>query len=68
VRKEEKASVEESSINSVYNFLKSTKADPEIVYAFQKTGILVTEKNMNLLSEEKIKEWNDAIAEFINPQ
>lgn len=36
----------------------------ELVYAFQKTGRLVTESNMHLLSENEIQEWTDAVEEY----
>ncbi|MDR1613171.1 MAG: SEC-C domain-containing protein [Planctomycetota bacterium] len=37
---------------------------PELVYAFEKTGLLVTEKNRDLIPEKDIEEWNAAIAEY----
>lgn len=37
---------------------------PEFVYAFDKTGRLVTETNMNLLTAEEYQEWVDAVEEF----
>lgn len=38
---------------------------PHIAYAYLKTGgMLVTESNMHLWSEEDMAEWNGAIDEF----
>lgn len=37
---------------------------PEIIYAFQKTGRLVTEENHKKLSKAELKEWGDAVDEW----
>ena len=37
---------------------------PEMIYAFQKTGLIVCEENLHLLSPADINEWNSAIAEY----
>ena len=37
--------------------------EPAISYAFKKTGLLVTQENQHLLSEEDLKEWREAIEE-----
>jgi hypothetical protein len=43
------------------------KADlpPEIIYAYKKTGLLVSEMNRNRLSDEDLEEWNAAIDEYL---
>ena len=38
--------------------------EPEKVYAYRKTGLIVTEQNWDLLSEEQQQEWEAAIAEY----
>ncbi len=38
--------------------------DPALVYAYKRTGRIVTEKNKRLLSERELDEWNDAIDEY----
>ncbi|HBE02740.1 MAG: hypothetical protein A2096_10420 [Spirochaetes bacterium GWF1_41_5] len=38
--------------------------DPALIYAFRKTGMLVSENNMNLFSKNDLKEWDKAIEEF----
>lgn len=37
---------------------------PEFVYAFGKTGRLVTESNKHLLTKAEYKEWCDAVDEY----
>ena len=38
--------------------------EPEKIYAYRKTGFIVTEENWGLLSEEQQQEWEAAIAEY----
>jgi hypothetical protein len=35
-----------------------------LIYAFQKTGRLVSEGNQKFLTDAELKEWNDAIEEY----
>lgn len=44
--------------------LREAKVRPEIIYAYQKTGRLVTEENAQHLSEEELAEWNAAVDEY----
>lgn len=37
---------------------------PELVYAFEKTGVLVTEMNQDLIPEKDLEEWDAAIEEY----
>ena len=37
---------------------------PQVIYAYGKTGFIVTESNKDLLSKEQLDEWNAAIDEF----
>lgn len=37
--------------------------DPAITYAYHKTGLLVSEENIDFLSEEDLAEWNQAVEE-----
>jgi hypothetical protein len=57
------ASVEDIH-QTILSAMIKTGAAPEFIYAFEKTGRLVTESNMYLLSDEDIKEWTDAVEEF----
>lgn len=36
----------------------------DLIYAFQKTGRLVSEENQKFLTDDELKEWNDAIDEY----
>src|SRR5579884_1926314 len=38
--------------------------DPAIVYAFKKTGRIVTAHNQQFLSKEELDEWEDAVEEY----
>ena len=38
--------------------------EPEKIYAYRKTGLIVTEQNWGLLSKEQQQEWEAAIAEY----
>lgn len=38
----------------------------ELIYAYQKTGRLVTDDNLEFLTDEELKEWEDAIEEYRN--
>jgi hypothetical protein len=44
--------------------LEQAGAPPEILYAVGKTGRLVTEMNVHLMSKTEYREWCDAIMEF----
>ena len=44
--------------------LQQAGAPAEIIYAVEKTGRLVTEMNLHLLSKAEYQEWCDAIEEF----
>jgi hypothetical protein len=37
---------------------------PALVYAFERTGLIVTRENRHLISAADLDEWEDAIAEF----
>ena len=38
--------------------------DPVLMYAYKRTGRLVTESNRHLLTREELREWNDAVDEY----
>jgi hypothetical protein len=45
--------------------MQAAGVDPAFIYAFEKTGgLLVTEQNMHLISEEDLAAWQDAIDEY----
>jgi hypothetical protein len=37
---------------------------PEMAYAHEKTGMIITESNLHLFTEEQIEEWEEAVAEY----
>ncbi len=37
---------------------------PARIYAYRKTGLIVTEENLHLLSEQDLAEWEAAIQEY----
>ncbi len=38
--------------------------DPAFIYAFKRTGRIVTESNRHRLTEKELRQWNDAIDEY----
>jgi integrase len=38
---------------------------PELIYAMRKTGRIVTESNQQLLTDDELHEWQDAIEEYL---
>jgi integrase len=35
-----------------------------MIFAFKRTGRIVTERNKHLLTPEELREWNDAVGEY----
>jgi hypothetical protein len=50
--------------NVMLETMERAGTHPAFVYAFKKTGRIVGDSNRHLLSEEELKEWDDAIQEF----
>ncbi len=44
--------------------MKQAGLDPAIIYAFEKTGLMVTEANEHLISDVDLEEWDEAITEY----
>ena len=44
--------------------MKQAGFDPAIIYAFEKTGLLVTEENRDLLPDKDLQEWQAAVEEY----
>ena len=38
---------------------------PELIYAMKKTGRIVTASNQDLLTDDELQEWQDAIEEYL---
>lgn len=47
---------------------KAVPDHPELIYAFRKTGRIVSTRNKDKLSPEDLKEWEDAILEYYQQQ
>lgn len=39
---------------------------PELAYAAKKTGFIVTETNKDKLTRQQLKEWDDAVQEYLD--
>jgi hypothetical protein len=48
----------------VVEAMKEARLDPAFIYAFEKTGLLVSNENRHLISEKDLAEWNAAIEEY----
>jgi hypothetical protein len=44
--------------------MKAAGLDPAFVYAFEKTGLLVTEQNQHLIPEADLAAWDAAVREY----
>lgn len=44
--------------------MRKVGLDPAMIYAYEKTHFIATEKNWHLLDEGQRKEWLDAVAEY----
>ncbi len=44
--------------------MKAAGVDPAIVYAFEQTGLLVSEENQHLISDEDLANWQAAIDKY----
>lgn len=54
---------EEVLRNEMLKALAAAGVDPAVVYACNKTGLLVSEENMHLLGAEDLAEWQQAVEE-----
>lgn len=50
--------------DNVIKTLKSVGAPSEVIYAFKKTGLVVTNLNRDQFSEKELSDWDHAINEF----
>lgn len=54
----------EEQKEQIIEIMKEAGMPPQFIYAFQKTGRMVSEENKNLLTDIELKEWNDAVKEY----
>ena len=48
--------------------MEKTGIAPELIYAFKKTGRILTKKESKNLTRKEQKEWDDAIDEYFEIQ
>ena len=44
--------------------MRAASIRPALIYAYERTGLIVTRENRGLMSSADLDEWEDAIAEF----
>jgi hypothetical protein len=44
--------------------MRAAGVPPALVYAYERTGLIVTRENRSLMSAADLDEWDDAIAEY----
>lgn len=44
--------------------MRKAKISPMLIYAYEQTGLIVTEGNRDLISESDLDEWNEACDEW----
>jgi SEC-C motif len=44
--------------------MKAAGVDPAFIFAFEKTGLLVSEENQRLIPEKNLEEWRSAVEEY----
>jgi len=48
----------------VGQYMRKADIAPELVYAFEQTGLLVSEANEHLIAEEDLAKWRAAVERF----
>jgi hypothetical protein len=54
----------EKTEEALFTAMTEAGIDPELIYAWQRTGGLITQENRHLLSKEELAEWQAAIEEY----
>ena len=44
--------------------MKSSGVDPALIYAFEQTGLLVSDENRHLISPRDMEQWESAVSEY----
>ena len=50
--------------HEIVSAMKLAGVEPAIIYAYEKTGRILTTENLHLISDEDLTEWNVAIDEY----
>src|SRR5260370_10620907 len=53
----------EEYTQTVTKLMAEVGVGPAVIYAFHKTGRMVSEKNAQFLTDAELQEWNDAVDE-----
>ena len=48
----------------IVEVMKKAGVDPAVIYAFEKTGLMVTEANEHLISDNDRAEWEEVVLEY----
>jgi len=48
----------------IVEMMREASIREEVIYAFKKTGKIVTEDNKELFEPEELQKWNDAVDEY----
>jgi hypothetical protein len=55
---------QEQAEHQIVEALKRAGVHPALIYAFEQTGLLVTEDNEHLIPEEDLRAWSEAVARY----
>lgn len=50
--------------HGIVEAMKASGVDPALIYAFEETGLIVSEENQHLISESALAEWNAAVDRY----
>ena len=50
--------------NAIVEAMQKIGLDPAFIYAHQQTGLIPTETNLDLLSKEDVREWEEAVDRY----
>ena len=51
-------------VGTVVSAMEKAGIDAALIYAYKKTGRIVTERNLELLTEEELKEWKKTVDDY----
>ena len=54
------------AFKAMVRFMVEVNDNPTAAYAIDKTGLVVSTENMTILSEDDLKDWDDACEEFVS--
>ena len=51
-------------VPKIVQAMEKVGIDPALIYAFRKTGRIVTQRNLQFLTEEERQEWRNAVDDY----